>query len=205
MLMTLVVIAFTWGFLGSHNTHVPPAASAPPCTVDVNGTTADIVCSGVKVATVELPTVRVTQTVPPLPEATRIIKVPGPTQTVTVSPNPVVVTKPPVPRPTVTMQPQPTSLPTPTSETTPRQPTPTHDTIGPATPLSHPHLIDLDDGHTTVIEATLGLLATLLLIAGFFATLYAGYWLGFREADSRNASFMQAVLDKANTNRQESN
>lgn len=191
------------GLLVAMLSYLPsPAPADSPCIVRVQGQQATIICSGISVGTVKLPVVEVTQTLPPVPEVTKTIKIPGPTKTVTELPGLITVTKGPVPNKTVTIQPQPTSLPTPTIEMAPRQPTPTHDTLGPATPFvsSHPHLIDFGDGHTTVIEATLGLLATVLLIAGFFATLYAGYWLGFREADSENASFMRAVLDKAKTN-----
>lgn len=175
-------------------------AQADTCTIIVSGTTGTVFCAGVSVGTVHLPTVEVTS--PPLPRVTDTVKVPGPTikipgptHTVTVQPGTA-----PTKTVTVTKNSQPTSLlPMTVSapETTTGQTPPNHAMIGPATPLSTPHTksIDIGDGKTTVVEASLGLLATLILMSMLLGMWYLGYGFGFRDADSKNAQFIQDVLD----------
>lgn len=197
------VLLVVLGLFLTQPTHEAQAADA--CTITVSGTIATVNCAGVTVGTVKLPTVEVTS--PPLPPVTNIVKVPvpgptirvpGPTQTVTVAGGTQIV---PGPTKTVTVNPQPTSLPSPTgspTETTTGQTTPDHAMIGPATPLSpKPRIIDFGDGKTTVVEAGIGVVATILLIGLLLGMYYAGYTFGFREADSKNAGFIRDVLDES--------
>lgn len=174
------------------------ARAADACTIKVVGTTASINCAGVNVGTVQLPTVQVTQTLPPLPAVTDIVKVPGATKTVYVKvpgkTKTVTATKPS--KTTTLRQPRPSALPT--SETSTGQTPSSRATLGPATPLSpsKPPLIDFGDGKTTVVEASLGIVATVALIGLILFMFYAGYSFGFREADSKNARFIKDVLDE---------
>lgn len=197
-----LIIAFTIilaGMVVAATSHDATASSG--CSISVSGTTATVVCAGVSVGTVKLPVVQVTQTIPGA-EVTKFIKQPGPT---IVSPGPTMFVAGPTQTVTVTagskpvpINPQPTFLPS-----TPRQTHPNHAMIDPAIPMNHPHYksFDLGDGHTTVTEATLSLLATMVLIGMFLCTWYIGYTLGFREADSKNANFIQDVLDESATRR----
>jgi hypothetical protein len=172
-----------------------PDALTGPCTISVSGTVATIVCEGIKVGTVQLPTVRITETAPPLPAVTDIVKIPGGTKTKFI--------KVPGPTKTVTVHVNKagktvTKNSSPHVKTGTRQPSTTRGTLGPATPVTPPpsHGIDFGDGRTTVIEAGIGIVATLALIGLLLAMYYAGYTFGFREADSKNAKYIKDVLDE---------
>lgn len=135
--------------------------------------------------TVPAPQVTVTATIRP-PQATQTIEVPvpGPTQTVTVS----------GPTSTVTAN-GPTSTATITSSPT-GQVDNGSGTVDPSpSDESDPEVITLP-GPTTVKGAALGTLALLILAGLILAALFAGYWRGYREADSATASWMKELLIK---------
>lgn len=128
--------------------------------------------------TVTPPQVTVTETVRP-PQATQTIEVPvpGPTQTETV---------------TATV-PGPTSTATVTSSPT-GQVDNGSGTVDPSpSDEPEPEVITLP-GPTTVEGAVLGGVALLILAGLILLALFLGYWRGYREADSANASWMKRLL-----------
>lgn len=149
----------------------------------------------------------------PLPAAVTVtvkpdpIIIAGPTSTVTVRPPAQTVT---VPGPggstatqTITATPKagPTSTATDSStvsNTETGQPTPRTGTIIPGGTVDYP-AVDFGDGHTTVVEAGIGLLALLALIGLLLLAMYAGYALGYKDRERKDTDFMRALLDSVKT------
>lgn len=57
--------------------------------------------------------------------------------------------------------------------------------------------VDLDDGEVTIVEAGLGTLALLALMALILVGMYAGYYLGYKDKEQKDTDFMRALLDAA--------
>lgn len=190
----------------------PAQGALPPgCVLRLQGSVGVVVCAGQVLGQLPLPTVEVTETVTeevikrvPVPGPTIFVPRPGATVTVPSDTQTVYITQTgPGQTSTVTARPRPnapaptslpSAIPTP-SETGTGQPVPPSATIGPAKPLSPAEKFDFGDGNVTVQEATLGLLATLLLVAGFLGTLYAGYSFGYREAEKQDTNFLRSMLE----------
>lgn len=191
-----------------------PAQSAPPapqCVVQVQGTVGIVICADIPIAQIPLPTVSVqgpTVTLPPvtLPPIT----VPGPTRTVTLPPvvvpggnetvtlpgNTVTETVIVTDEETKTIKPDPqSSQPTTVVTETGTGQNPPGDGTIEDNDMGDP-TINFGDGHTTVVEAAIGLLTTLLLVGLLLLTMWAGYILGYKDKEKKDTRFLRALLDQ---------
>lgn len=164
----------------------------------------------------------------PLPEVVEVtvtappIRVPGPTQTITVRPPQATVRAPgptvriPGPTQTVTVVPevpQPTGRPAPTQTVTetvtssplpaPRQEVDQSDIVRPEPSEDGFFRFDFDpfDDEVTAGEVTVGVGAILGLLGLILLSLYAGYFLGYRDKEKKETDFMRALLERAKTRR----
>jgi len=189
------------------------AAPAPQCIVQVQGTVGLVVCAGLPIVQVPLPTVQVSGptislppvTLPPitLPAETVTVQIPGGTETVTQTVN---VLETETLEPSVTVDntdslsnDTPSVLPQPTvsaSET--GQNPPGDGTIGTE---DDPPNVDLGDGKTTIVEVGLGLLATVGIVALIVLALWTGYYIGYKDKEKNDTSFMRSVLEQAKLTR----
>lgn len=206
-IVMLVVLAFG-AAMSPEPVH---AAPAPQCIVQVQGTVGIVICADVPVAQIPLPTVTVqgpTITLPPvtlppitLPAETVTVQVPGGTQTVTLPPGDTeTVTEEATV--IVTAEPdnsQPSSLPSVSPSETGQNPP--GDDIIVDNDDDDPPLVDLGDGKTTIVEAALGLFATIALVGLMLLTLWAGYVIGYKDKEKKDTSFMRSLLEQARLGR----
>lgn len=184
------------GFFVPGSSTPPPAQAAEVvnCTsvkissheVRIQCTAAGIVVLNTVVPLPDGPTVSVTVT-PPQATVTATIRPPQETQTIEV----------PVPGPTQTVTVTETAKPNqqPTSSSSPtRQIDNGSGTVEPSPSADpSPEVITLP-GPTTVQGAVLGGVTLLILAGLMLLALFFGYWRGYREADSANASWMKRLL-----------
>lgn len=199
--ITAVVMAFVLAFGGAVH-HEDPAQAAGQCVVQVQGTVGVVICADVPIAQVPLPTVTVKGPTVTLPAATVTVNVPGPTKTVTIPGGTQTVTTTVTeevsngnPTETVTVSPEPSSLPTATVTETGQSP-PGDGTIGDDGPT-----VDFGDGTTTIVEVGLGLLATIALVGLLLLALWSGYYIGYKDKEKKDTSFMRALLEQVTLRR----
>ena len=202
-----------------------PDAAPVSCKANPTGHRVDIECKAAGVVVlklsvpipddtitlppVTLPPVKVTATVtaPPRPpvtiQATKTVHVPGPTRTQFLGGSTATVTATPrasstqgVPLPGITRATA-TVTKTVTVKSLPSgQPKPSHDTLGPDHSII-PDIPIIDfSGSGPVQKATLGFVAIITLIALVLLSMYAGYYLGFKDSNRNEAKFLDALLKK---------
>lgn len=175
-LVLAVVLSFGW----ATSTPEPAKAEGSGCIIQIEGSIGLVICGGELVEQLQLPTVKVTETV--VDQIIKEIRVPGPTIR--------------IPGPTETVTETTTITASPTGQAVPEDGSVTPDAEeGPA--------IDFGDGDTTIEEVGLGLLSIIALVGLLLLALYGGYVLGWKDKEKRDTDFMGALLDQAKLRRGE--
>ncbi len=215
-ILTVLVMMFTLIPMAAASNSAPPDAPEPVvnCTslrvgldrVEIKCTAAGIVVLDTTVALPPGPTITLppilgpTKTVTvevPGPRETRTIEVevPGPTQTVTApAATETVVQSGPTSQATVTAS-GPTSQTTATTTVT-TDPGQEPSEAGTMDPEPSDPVISIPLPDDPLEAAALGTGALLILAALILLGLYLGYYLGYRDSNSKNANFMRALLNR---------
>lgn len=206
-LVLVVVLSFGW----ATSSPEPVAAQDTGCIVQLEGTLGLVICGGEIVQQLQLPTVKVTQTVleqivKEIRVAGPTIRIVGPTETITVR-VPQGTTVPTetitVPGETKTLRPSQAPTVTETTTVTPSptgQAVPSDDKVEPDNNNSSP--IDFGDGDTTVVEVGLGALGIVAFMVLLLLAMYGGYALGWKNKERDETLFMAGLLDRARMRRE---